>query len=453
MKYRKEKIHMNFEEKRQQLLKEAYLLEENVEFNDKYKRSFFELVEDIIVYLLQNEDVFFGQFMLRIKRDINLKLTIPIATIPRRNGFNMYFNPFLFLNCTKKEMAALFKHEIYHIMNSHFERERKLKIRFNKEAIGVSLDISVNQYIKDLPAYSKKLNGINMEYNLSLEENRSIEEYAEAIYKSIKSRIKENKISNDNDLKYEIDITKAHELWDEIELSEEDIKSLTQKTAISAYNKNIPKGLENIILAYKEKAEIPWQLLLKSILPTVKSGYKKTMTRRNRRQPDRLDLRGKLPYNETEIIVAIDISASIKENDMHKILMEILAITSTTKNKVTIIECDNEIRSIYELKGEKHIRNRSKDNGSTQFSPVFQYAIENNLKKSVLIYFTDGVGERELKVKPINKNIIWVISGNEELSLKNAYGEIRRINTEAKEVIEGNVALKMINEAIHEWAR
>jgi len=444
---------MDFEEKRQQLLKEAYSLEENVKFNDKYKRNLFELVEDIILYLLQNQDVFFGQFMLRIRRDININLTVPIATIPKRDGFNMYFNPFFFLNCTKKEMAALFKHEIYHIMNSHFERERKLKVRFNKEAIGVALDISVNQYIKDLPAYSKKLSGINMEYNLSLEENRSIEEYAEEIYKSIKSRIRENKISKEDDFKYEIDITKAHELWDEIELSEEDIKSLTKKTAISAYNKNTPKGLENIILAYKEKAEIPWQMVLKNILPNVKSGYKKTITRKNRRQPDRLDLRGILPRNETELIVAIDISASIKDEDMHKILVEILSITSSTKNKITIIECDNEIRNIYELKNEKNIQLRAKNNGSTQFSPVFQYAIDNNLRKSVLIYFTDGVGEKELKVKPINKNIIWVISGNEELSLKNPYGEIRRINTEQKEVIEGNIGLKMINEAIHEWAR
>ena len=41
---------------------------------------------------------------------------------------------------------------------------------------------------------------------------------------------------------------------------------------------------------------------------------------------------------------------------MHKILVEILSITSSTKNKVTIIECDNEIRNIYELRNEKDIQ-------------------------------------------------------------------------------------------------
>ncbi|EKQ56446.1 MULTISPECIES: VWA-like domain-containing protein [unclassified Clostridium] len=442
---------MDFEEKRQQLLKEAYSLEENVKFNDNYKRSFFELVEDVILYLLQTQDVFFGQFMLRVKRDINVNLTVPIATIPKRDGFTMYFNPFLFLMCSKREMSALLKHEIYHIMNSHFERERRLKNRFSKEAINVALDISINQYIKDLPGFSKRLEAVNMEYKLSLEENRSIEQYAEEIYKSIKSRIKNDKV--DKDSKYEIDITKAHDLWEEMELSEEDIQNLTKKTAISSYSKNTPKGLESIILSYKESAEIPWQTVLKNILPTVKSGYKKTITRRDRRQPDRLDLRGRLPKNQTELIVAIDISASMTEGDIHKILIEILSITSITKNNITIIECDNEIRSMYKLTNENDIRKRSKNNGSTKFSPVFQYIMENNLRDAILIYFTDGVGEKELEVKPINKKIIWVVSGNEDLSLKNAYGEIKRINTEEKEVVEGNIGLKMINEAIHDWAR
>lgn len=138
---------------------------------------------------------------------------------------------------------------------------------------------------------------------------------------------------------------------------------------------------------------------------------------------------------------------------MHRILVEILSITSNTKNKVTIIECDNEIRNIYELRNERDIRKRSKENGSTQFTPVFEYIIENNLRNVVLVYFTDGIGEKELNVKPINKKIIWIVSGNEQLSLKEPYGEVKIINAERKEVIEGNVGLKMLNEEIHEWAR
>ena len=182
-------------------------------------------------------------------------------------------------------------------MNLHFEREKQLKNRFSKEAVSLALDISINQYIKDMPGYCRKLEAVNMEHNLNMAENRSIEEYAQEIYKSIKSRMKNDIITENNDKKYIIDMNKAHEIWDEINIDEESISSLTKKIAISSYNKNAPKGLQKIILAYDEKSEISWETVLRNSIPQVKCGYKKTMMRRSRRQPERFDLRGTLPSN------------------------------------------------------------------------------------------------------------------------------------------------------------
>ena len=436
---------MDFNEEREELLKEVFLMDEKKKCGDFYNRRFFDIVEKVILYLLQGQDAFFGQFMLSIKREIRFDIKVPIATIPKRDGFNMYFNPFFFLNCTKREMAALLKHEIYHIMNLHFEREKQLKNRFSKEAVGVALDISINQYIKDLPGYSRKLESINMEHNLNLAENRSVEEYAEEIYKSIKSRIKKDKFNENGNEEFLLEMDKAHEIWDEIDIDEESINSLTKKTAISAYNKNTPEGLEKIILSYDEKPEISWELVLKNAIPAMKSGYKKTIVRRNRRQPERFDLRGTLPKNEAEVVVAIDISASMKDDEMKKILIEILSITHASKNKVTVIECDNEIRKVYKLRSEKDIQKRCRENGSTLFSPVFKYIRDKNLKNCILVYFTDGVGEKELEIKPFNKKTLWVICGDDELSLKESYGEVKRIHREKYEKLEGNIGLQMVN--------
>ena len=444
---------MDIDQEREELLKEIYYVDGN-KYNDFFKRRFFDLIEKVILFLLQGQDAFFGQFMLNVKRGLRLDIKVPIATIPKRDGFNMYFNPVLFLNCTKKEMAALIKHEIYHIMNLHYEREKELKKRFSSEAVGTALDISINQYIKDLPGYSRKLEAINMEYNINLNENRSAEEYAEEIYKSIKSRIKENVVQEEKSEDYVLDMNKAHEIWDEIDMDEESISSLTQKTAIGSYNsKNTPLGIEKIILAYDQKPEISWEKVLKNFIPRIKSGYKKTITRRNRRQPERLDLKGYLPKNEPDVVVAIDISASMQEDEMKKILIEILSITYSLKKKVTVIECDNEIRSVYKIKNENDIKKRCKDNGSTRFSPVFKYINDKNMRNCILVYFTDGVGEKELELKPINKKTLWVICGEEELSLREPYGEIKRIHMEHHEKIEGNLGLQMVNEAIHDWAR
>ena len=74
--------------------------------------------------------------------------------------------------------------------------------------------------------------------------------------------------------------------------------------------------------------------ILKRMIPSVNSGYKKTTTRRNRRQPERLDLRGTLPKSIPEIIIAIDISASMTDEDIRKILIEVLAICRSKNAKI-----------------------------------------------------------------------------------------------------------------------
>ena len=445
---------MNFEEKREKLLKQALDIKESGKVYSEFEREFFSLVEGVIISMLEGEDSFFGQFLVRIERSIRFNITWPLATVPKMQGFKMYFNPILFLNCDKKEMQALFKHEIYHIMYGHHERERVLKNKYTTTAVNLALDISINQFIKNLPMNSFKLERVNKEFNIDLKEDKSIETYAEEIENAIKAKAKNIMEANeDDDLSNMIDISKAHEVWEESNLNEDSIRDMTKKTAISAYNGKGPKDIEAIINSYTEKAEISWQDALKKAIPSLRAGEKKTIMRRNRRQPERLDLRGSLPNNVPEVIVALDISASMSDEEFNKILVEVLEISRIRTNKITVIECDNEIRRVYEIKSKNEIKKRVAKNGSTRFSPVFRYIKENNLKNHVLIYFTDGVGEKELEIKPIKSNTIWVLIGEEDLSLEKPYGEIKRIESKFEKGEGGTAGLEMIKEYQREHGR
>lgn len=438
---------MVFEEKRDNLLKQALEIKENGKVYSSFEREFFSLVENIIIDMLEGEDSFFGQFLVRIERSIRFNITWPLATVPKMQGFKMYFNPVLFLYYDKREMQALFKHEIYHIMYGHHERERVLKNKYTTMAVNLALDISINQFIKNLPMDSYKLERVNLEYGSNLQEDKPIEVYAEQIEKAIKSKLTQSIKNEKNDsIGDMIDLSKAHDVWEESDLNKDSIRDITKKTAISSYNGKAPKDIVGIINAYSEKAEISWQDALKKVIPSLRAGERKTIMRRNRRQPDRLDLRGTLPNNVPEIIVALDISASMSEKEFNKILIEVLEITRTRTNKITVIECDNEIRRIYEIKSKNDIKKRSAKNGATKFSPVFRYIKENKLRNSVLIYFTDGIGEKELEVRPFKPNTIWVLTGEDELSLENSYGEIKRITTKAEKGEGGTAGLDMIKE-------
>lgn len=445
---------MNFEERRDSLLKQALDIKENGESYSGFEREFFSLVESVIIDMLEGEDGFFGQFLVRIERSIRFNITWPLATIPKIQGFKMYFNPLLFLSCDKREMQALFKHEIYHIMYGHHERERFLKQKYTNLAVNLAIDISINQFIKNLPTYSYKIDRVNKEYGSNLIEDKPIEIYAEQIEKAIKAKLSDTiKDEKSNDIGEMIDISKAHDVWEESTLNQDSIRDLTKKTAIGSYNGKAPKDIVGIINSYTEKAEISWQDALKKVIPSLRAGEKKTIMRRNRRQPERLDLRGSLPNNVPEVIVALDISASMSEEEFNKILIEVLEITRTRTKKITVIECDNEIRRIYEIKSKNDIKKRSAKNGSTKFSPVFRYIRENKLRNSVLIYFTDGVGEKELEVKPFKNNTIWVITGEEEFSLEEPYGEIKRIAVKVEKGEGGTTGLDMIKEYQQEHGR
>ncbi|MBM6838686.1 hypothetical protein H9X77_10730, partial [Clostridium saudiense] len=201
-------------------------------------------------------------------------------------------------------------------------------------------------------------------------ENMSCEYYAEILHKAIND--KKEPLRIDTKDKSEINIKNAHDLWWQSSISQEISRNLAKTVATNSYNGKAPDEIGKIILGYEEKAEISWQKLLKKMIPSLRAGRKSTITRRNRRQPERLDLKGELPNNIPEILVAIDISASMTDDEINKIMIEILEISKSRGNVITVIECDDEIRRIYKIKSTKDIKKRKRNNGSTKFSPVFK---------------------------------------------------------------------------------
>lgn len=267
------------------------LIKDYIELNTKsdFDKKFLSLIEVLVIEMMENEDAFFGSFMIQTKRNVDFAIEWPIVTIPVTDGFRMSFNPKSFLSYTKNEMKALIKHEIYHIMFNHYERERDLRQRYDKLAVNIALDISINQFIKNIPMEYTRLHNINMKYNLELQENMSCEYYAEKLHKAINDKKEPLKIDIKD--KSDINIKNAHDLWWQSSISQEISRNLAKTVAINSYNGKAPDEIGQIILGYEEKAEISWQKLLKKMIPSLRAGAKKSITRRNRRQPDRLDLK------------------------------------------------------------------------------------------------------------------------------------------------------------------
>ena len=405
-----------------------------IDIPQDFKDEFFKLVDKVNLSLMEDKDIFYGYFLFQTLRDIRFDICSPTAVNFKGAKYVIYFNPIIFLDLKIKQMESTIKHEILHIISMHLLRGKELKNKYSTLAINIAMDIVVNQYLNYLPPYATTLQWINSKYPLKLEPYETFEYYVEKIQTELDlQEVDENGEEVDNyeneGVETEYNPEHTHDIWDESdEIDEKTLKEFTEKFASLAQKGEIPNYLGSLISSLKNsKGELPWNLYLKKLMGTIESNKKKTITRRNRRQPNRLDLRGELRGHKAEIAVALDTSGSISDEEFKQAIKEVLNIVKNYNHEITIIECDSEIRRSYKVKSENDIKERNHIRGGTKFTPVFEYA--NKKKINLLVYFTDGKGEEILQVIPRGYKVLWVISGRgDKLSLKDSYGAVKKLS-------------------------
>lgn len=402
-----------------------------VDMPEDLKLEFYRLVDRVNLAMMEDKENFYGYFLFQVKREIRYDIATPTAISFKGAKYIVYFNPFIFLQLNLSQMQGTIKHEIHHILALHLVRAKELRKKYSTLAVNMAMDIVANQYVNFLPAYATTLEWVNTKYNLKLEPYNSMEYYVREIQGEL-DLLEEDKEGEEDDskgdTKDEYDPKKTHDTWDESDdIDDKTLKSFTEKFAELSSKGKLPIEIEAMLNTLKgSENEIPWNIYLKKIMGTLESSKKKTVTRRSRRQPNRLDLKGELRGHRAKIAVAIDISGSISDAEFMQAMKEVLSIVKNYNSEVTIIECDSNIRRTYRVKSVKDIRERVTKGGGTQFTPVFEYI--NNTDTNLLIYFTDGKGEDNLKVTPKGYRTLWIISGRGyKLSLKEPYGVVKRL--------------------------
>lgn len=406
----------------------------DVDIPQDFKNNFFNLVDKVNLSLMEENDNFYGYFLFQMSREIRFDISSPTAVNFKGAKYVIYFNPMIFLNLDMNQMDTTIKHEILHIVSMHLVRAKELKSRYSTLAINMAMDIVVNKYLNNLPPYAITLEWVNVKYSLKLEPYEPFEYYVEKIQIELDLREKDKdgeEVDNNEseNIENEFSPEKTHDIWeDSDDIDKQTLKEFTEKFIDNSQKGINPAYLEDMISLLKNsKGELPWNLYLNRLMGTVESNKKKTITRRNRRQPDRLDLRGELRSHKAEIAVAIDISGSISDEEFKQAIKEVLNIVKNYNHEITIIECDNEIRRVYKVKSVKDVKDRISNGRGTKFTPVFDYA--NNRNINLLVYFTDGKGENKLQVIPRGYKVLWIISGRgDEISLKEPYGAVKKLS-------------------------
>jgi predicted metal-dependent peptidase len=116
-------------------------------------------------------------------------------------------------------------------------------------------------------------------------------------------------------------------------------------------------------------------------------------------------------YGIQEIVVAIDTSGSISDNELAQFLAEVHGVASVNVSQLHIVFCDADVHDWCTISMSDPLpKLKPHGGGGTDFRPVFDEVHRRNINPAVLLYLTDGYGSYpEMPQYPV----IWVLTGKD----------------------------------------
>lgn len=208
------------------------------------------------------------------------------------------------------------------------------------------------------------------------------------------------------------DTVDDHDVWEDnvSEVTQEIVSSLIDETLRTTAESmkgcgHIPGELKEIIEGLNKPLApvFDWKQAFRRFLGNAYSEYKKHSLRKESRRFK--GAAGTKHMKRSNILVAIDTSGSVSNEELHEFVSE-LTYMYKTGTQIHVLECDARIQREYDYKPGciTGVAGR----GGTRFEPVIDYYREHYKLYETLVYLTDGGANINLDVP--GNNMLWVIS-------------------------------------------
>ena len=160
--------------------------------------------------------------------------------------------------------------------------------------------------------------------------------------------------------------------------------------------------------------QLPWRMLLARYLTSsARDDY--SYMRPSRREGD--FILPSLRSHQIELVVALDTSGSIGENEFEQFLGEINAIKGQMRARIILLACDTALSDdgpwIFEPWEELKLPRNFQGGGGTSFIPIFDWVEQQGTQPETLVYFTDAEGA--FPEAPPCYPVIWLIKGKQQV--------------------------------------
>jgi predicted metal-dependent peptidase len=156
--------------------------------------------------------------------------------------------------------------------------------------------------------------------------------------------------------------------------------------------------------------QLPWRSLLAHYLTTAaRDDY-------DFAHPSRREGAAILPglrSDEIDLVVALDTSGSIDDQEIAEFVSEINAIKGQVCARIRTLACDERVNNespwIAETWEPLTLPERIDGGGSTRFTPVFDWIAQQERTPDVVIYLTDAEGE--FPTQEPSYPVLWLVKG------------------------------------------
>ncbi len=166
------------------------------------------------------------------------------------------------------------------------------------------------------------------------------------------------------------------------------------------------------LVEFMLQPKLPWRALLaRHMTATARDDYNYARPSSRRGDPS---IYPSLRSSQVNMVVAIDVSGSIDDDEMNEFMCEVDAIKGQLRARISLLICDAELAPgcpwIFESWDEFCLPKTLTGGGGTDFRPVFKWAEQQDQAPQLLVYFSDCVGR--FPDNAPHYPVIWLVKGS-----------------------------------------
>lgn len=381
-------------------------------------------LKEVNLYLLANYPYYYA--LLQQSRILFTQDEKYLAYVKVQTNIEITINPERLSKLSVAEQAGILIHELQHVFRDHIKQSQagavegisnKMGIQPNHMLANIAMDMEINPGVRELrnsPTLGEQVKatessgGCVFPSTFKMQNGDSWYNYFARIAKDApkqsggsgqgEPKDKDGQ-GGHQDHEYFKESTKDQKMHDEIAAN-------AAKRAKSLSAGQTPQEIEKFLLNYEASKKVPWNLLLRQFMQSLYDVKTfNTWKKVNRR------FRGKLPgvkrLPKLDILIGIDSSGSVSDEDLKLFYAEVEAINQTGMANIEIAVFDTVIHQREEYK--KGFQAKRDCAGGTNFVCVHDVAVAERVKG--VIFLSDGYAEFPNKDE-VTYKCLWVLNSD-----------------------------------------